>query len=90
MAIHGTGGFSHGVGRYVRRYLEPLPPIDAKEMMQPEFDVVTELWCASRQSFDGLLSMVKFGTLPAEVLEDKARVFDRPKTRYLCFNECEG
>lgn len=47
MAIHGTGGFSHRVGRYVRRYLQPLPHIDTREMMGPEFDVVTELWCAN-------------------------------------------
>ena len=82
--------YSSGLSRYVRRYLEPLPHIDTKEMMEPEFDVVTELWCANRQAFDGLLGMVKFGTLPAEVLEDEERVFDRPKTRYFCFTECEG
>ena len=82
--------YSAGLSRYVRRYLEPLPHLDTKEMSEPEFDVVTELWCANREAFDDLLNMVKFGTLLPEVLEDEERIFDHPRTRQVYLTECEG
>jgi hypothetical protein len=79
-----------GMCRYVRRYLDPLPHLDTKEVTEPEFDVITELWFDRKDAFDGIVWMVSEGQLPADVLEDEHKVFDRARTRYVLVTECEG
>ena len=81
---------SPGLCYYARRYLEPLPHVDTKELTEPEFDVITELWFDRRDAFEGMLRMVRSGRLPADVIADEERVFDRAKTRYVCLTECVG
>ena len=71
-----------GMVYYARRYLDPLPHLDTKEIYEPEFDVITELWYDDPKACDGLIWMVSKGTLPADVFEDEHNLFDRPRTRY--------
>mgnify|MGYP001491048342 CR=1 FL=1 len=33
-----------GMIHYARRYLDPMPHLDTREIHEPEFDVITELW----------------------------------------------
>ena len=75
---------------YARRYLDPLPHVDTKELTEPEFDVITELWFDRKDAFDGMVRLVREGSLPRDVLADEERVFDRAKTRYVCLTECVG
>ena len=71
-----------GMVYYARRYLDPLPHLDTKEIHEPEFDVITELWYDDPKAAKGLIWMVSEGTLPPDVFEDELNLFDRPKTRY--------
>ena len=81
---------SRGLCYYARRYLEPLPHVDTKELTEPEFDVITELWFDRKDAFDGMVRLVREGSLPPDILADEERVFDRAKTRYVCVSECVG
>ncbi len=77
-----------GMIHYARRYLDPLPHLDTKEVHEPEFDVITELWYDDPKAAAGLIWMVSEGKLPADVFEDEHNVFDRRKTRYFMTTEC--
>ncbi len=79
-----------GMTLYRRNYLNPMAHLDSKEMVEAEYDVVTELHFESEAALDGLNWMVSKGQLPPEILEDEHRVFDRPKTRYSWITECNG
>jgi hypothetical protein len=85
-----VGHYLSGVSYYARRYLDPLPHVDTKTLTEPEFDVITELWFDRKDAFDGIVAMVRFGSLPPDVLADEEQVFDRSKTRYVCVTECVG
>lgn len=82
--------YLQGVRKYVRRYLDPLPHPDTREITEPEYDVITELWFDRKEAVDGIIAMLRHGRLPDEVIEDEKRVFDRPKTRYVYAIEFEG
>lgn len=77
-----------GMIHYARRYLDPMPHLDTREIHEPEFDVITELWYKDAKAAAGLIWMVSEGKLPADVFEDEHNVFDRPKTRYFMTTEC--
>jgi len=74
--------YAAGVRRYVRRYVQPVPhplPGVTEEM---DFDVITELWFDDRAIFENVLNFASRGELPAEVVADEERLFDRSKSRY--------
>jgi hypothetical protein len=71
-----------GMVHYMRRYLDPLPHLDTRELHEPEFDVITELWYEDEKAAAGLIWMLSEGRLPRDVFDDEHNVFDRPKTRY--------
>lgn len=79
-----------GMAYYARRYIDSLPHIDTKELTEPEFDVITEMWFSDKEAFEGIKWMISEGELPADVLEDEYNVFDRPKTRFVTVTEYEG
>ena len=70
--------------RYIRRYIERR-----KGEPEPEFDVITELWFAERLSVDGLLKTLRKDDLPADVIADEEKLFDRAKTRAFVVTEAE-
>ena len=77
-------GYVGEARRYVRRYIE-----HRKGEPEPEFDVITELWFEHRVSVDGLLKTLRKGALPADVIADEDKLFDRSKTRAFVVTEAE-
>jgi len=71
-----------GASRYVRRYVEPRPNSLTGKDDELEFDVITELWYDDRAVFEKAVDLSSRGRLPADVLADEERLFDRSKTRY--------
>jgi EthD domain len=81
--------YSAGVRRYVRRYVQPLPR-ESGINDEMDFDVITELWFDDRALCDKVAEFASRGQLPADVLADEERVFDRSKTRYATVVELES
>jgi hypothetical protein len=75
-------GYSRGARRYVRRYVQPRPNSLTGKDDELEFDVITELWFEDRAVFEKAVYHASRGELPAAVLADEERLFDRSKTRY--------
>jgi uncharacterized protein (TIGR02118 family) len=73
-----------GVDRYVRRYLDPAPGTP-----EPEYDVITEVWFKDRATLDIVLRNAAKDAMPADVIADEARLFDRSKSRFCAVTECE-
>jgi uncharacterized protein (TIGR02118 family) len=78
-----------GLRRYVRRYVEAFPQPPTRESGELPFDVVTELWFDDRAAFENAAKFASRGDLPAEILADEERLFDRSKSRYATVVECE-
>ncbi len=68
--------------RYVRRYVQSLPNGSTGDASEMDFDVVTELWFDDRNSYEAVLQLAARGEMPAEVMADEERLFDRSKIRY--------
>jgi hypothetical protein len=47
-----------------------------------DFDVITELWFDDRGVFEKVVAGASRGLLPAAVLADEERLFDRSRSRY--------
>jgi hypothetical protein len=76
--------YMDGVECYVRRYLEPAPG-----MPEMEADVITEVWMRDRAALDYVLARAAKDKLPADVLADEKKLFDRSKSRFCAVIECE-
>lgn len=74
--------YAIGTRRYVRRYVQPRLNSLTGKVDELEFDVVTELWFEDRAVFDTAVDLASRGKMPAEILADEERLFDRSKTRY--------
>lgn len=90
--VHSKFGekYAAGVCRYVRRYIEPLPGSPADKDHELDYDVLTETWFDDRSAFERVAAHLSSGELPAEVLADEERLFDRPKSRFTTVFECES
>jgi hypothetical protein len=90
--VHSKLGEKYGVGmyKYVRRYVEPLPGSLPDKGDELDFDVVTETWFEDRSVFEKVAGYVSRGELPADVLADEERLFDRSKSRFITVFECES
>jgi hypothetical protein len=81
--------YSKNLSRYVRRYVTPLPNAVTGNADELDFDVVTELWYEDRALYEKVLDYAARGVLPADVIADEERVFDRTRIRYASIVECE-
>ena len=90
--VHSKLGEKYGVGmyKYVRRYVEPLPGSLPDKGNELDFDVVTETWFEDRSVFEKVAAFLSSGELPADVLADEERLFDRSKSRFMTVFECES
>ena len=90
--VHSKLGEKYGVGlcKYVRRYVEPLPGSPPGRAHELDFDVVTETWFEDRSIFEKVAGFLSSGELPADVLADEERLFDRSKSRFVTVTECES
>jgi hypothetical protein len=82
--------YAVGSRRYVRRYVTPLPDPVTGKTEELAFDVVTEIWIDNRVHFEKLVEAASRGEMPAEVLADEERVFDRSKSRFATVIECDS
>jgi hypothetical protein len=82
--------YAAGLRHYVRRYVQPLPDGSTGTPEEMSFDVITELWFDDRAVFEKVIEFAPRGALPADVLADEERVFDRSKTRYATVVELES
>ena len=83
-----------GVRRYFRRYLHPLaaqPVHIDKPQDEQEFDVITELWFATRQDMETALARLAEPEIAAIFREDEEKLFDRSRRHirtYMIEKEC--
>jgi hypothetical protein len=90
--VHAKLGEKYAVGvrRYVRRYVQHLVPAPTEPPDEMSFDVITELWYDDRAVFEKVAEFAPRGVLPADVLADEERLFDRSKTRYATVIELDS
>jgi hypothetical protein len=82
--------YAAGALRYARRYIDFAPDPVTGEAVEKDFDVITELWFADRAVADTVVEIGQSGRMPAEVIADEERVFDRSKIRYAVVTEYES
>jgi uncharacterized protein (TIGR02118 family) len=80
---------SGDVKRYIRRYIGPQPNPDTGANGELQFDVVSELWFEDEAAFRGTLNYLCTSIMPADVVEDEKKLFDRPTMRIATVVECE-
>ena len=81
--------YSRGITRYVRRYLDPHPHPETGPCDELPYDVITELWFEDEAIFKGTLAYLTSQIMPAEVIEDERRLFDRSSFRIVTVVECD-
>jgi hypothetical protein len=86
---HALLGAKHVVGaaRYVRRYLEPVPELFTGKIVEPEYDVITELWFESREAYERTMQHLAEPDVVAEIVADEEALFDRSRHRVFLVEE---
>jgi EthD domain len=73
--------------RYFRRYLQPVTNPLTGESIEPDFDVLTEVWFADRAAFEAAMVVFASPEVAVEIAWDEEHLFDRAKNRL--FTEVE-
>jgi EthD domain len=68
-----------GATRYVRRYLEPQAMIFTGEIIEPDHDVITELWFDDQAAMDATMAKLSAPDVAAMIIADEETIFDRSK-----------
>jgi EthD domain len=68
-----------GATRYVRRYLEPQPMIFTGEIIEPDHDVITELWFDDQAAMDATMAKLSAPDVAPMIIADEETIFDRSK-----------
>lgn len=79
-----------GVCRYVRRYVQPVSRPGKGATDELDFDVVTEVWFDDRGIFESVIQSASRDAMPAEVVADEERLFDRSRSRFATVIEVES
>jgi len=82
--------YTSGVQRYMRRFLDPLPDVATGKTEELPFDVITELWFEDEAVFRATVHYLSTSIMPAEVVEDEKKLFDRARSRIATAVECES
>jgi len=82
--------YTSGVQRYMRRFLDPLPDVATGRTEELPFDVITELWFEDEAVFRATVQYLSTSIMPAEVVEDGEKLFDRARSRIATAVECES
>ena len=67
--------------RYVRRYLEPLAELFTGNVVEPDHDVITELWFDTEEDYAASMEILSRPEVMAEIVADEETIFDRSKHR---------
>lgn len=81
--------YSTGVDRYMRRFLDPLPDVVTGKTEELPFDVITELWFEKESVFRATVQYMSTSIMPADVIDDEEKLFDRTRIRVSTVVECE-
>lgn len=73
--------------RYVRRYLEPLPELFTGDTIEPEHDVITEVWFENQEQYEIAMKRLAQPEVVAEIVEDEETLFERDKHRVFMVDE---
>ena len=76
--------------RYMRRYLRPVPNPLTGEVVELDYDVLTEMWFETREAFEAAMVALSVPEIAAEIAEDEERLFDRSKNRFCTIEEHES
>ncbi len=89
---HAKLGEKHvpNAARYVRRYLKPLPELFTGEELEPEHDVLTELWFEDYAAYAEAMAHLAKPEVVAEIVADEETIFDRSKHRFYMVDECDS
>jgi uncharacterized protein (TIGR02118 family) len=81
--------YSTAVTRYMRRYLEPHRNPDTGDDSELPYDVVTELWFDSEDTWRGTVQYLETSVMSDEIVTDELNLFHRPTMRMATVVECE-
>ena len=73
--------------KYMRRFLSPYPNPLTGEVVDPEYDVILEIWYSSKSDFEETGKILTSPEAAKEIAEDEEKVFDRPMTRFFFVEE---
>lgn len=73
--------------RYVRRYLEPVAELFTGETVEPEHDVITELWFEDEKQHAIAMERLAQPDVVAAIVADEETLFDRSKHRVFMVDE---
>lgn len=77
--------------RYVRRYLQSASNPLTGEVVEPEFDVITEMWYPTREVFEAARGTLKASPDVIEAIaKDEETLFDRSRNRFYFVEERES
>jgi hypothetical protein len=74
---------------YARRYMTALPDREGK-LLEPEFDVILEVWYADEASLQACSAKLGEPAVAREILDDEAKLFDCAHIRSYVLEECES
>lgn len=86
---HARLGEKHvpNAARYVRRYLEPVAELFTGEAIEPDHDVITELWFENHEQYEIAMERLAQPDVVAEIVADEETIFDRSKHRVFMIDE---
>ena len=77
-------------GRYVRRFLRPVPEsIYAGEMVR-NYDVIMEIWFPDQKAFEDCFAVLLTVEAQAEIKEDEKKLFDLENMHFFVVEEYES
>ena len=76
--------------RFMRRYLNPVPNPMTGEVVELDYDIITETWFASRAEWEATMAIYAEPDLAAEIAEDEEKLFDRSKINFCIVEEYES
>lgn len=89
---HARLGEKHvpNAARYVRRYLDPVQELFTGALIEPDHDVLTELWFATEADHDAAMANLARPEVVAEIVADEETLFDRSRHRVYRVRECDS
>ena len=76
--------------RYIRRFLNPYPHPLTGEEVEPEYDVLLEIWYKDQAAFEATGAKLTTPEAAKEISEDEEKLFDRPAMRFFSVEEFES
>ena len=76
--------------KYMRRFLTPPRDPVTGRAVEPEYDVLLEVWYADRAAYEATTAELVRPQAAKEITEDEEQLFDRPRSRFFIVEEHES